>query len=518
MSALDVDPGRVFEERNTHRNNSRPLVAALLWYSEFKPCHRYCDLSSLPYCYKAVDSIDRTKRTPLNSITAIRRIAAHLQSRPDIRKIASNVGWLMLDRVLRFVLVILVSAWVVRYLGAEQYGYLSIAMALTSIAVPVIRLGLDTIIIQRLVDDTSLKSVLLGSAFGLRIVSSLVIGVLLVGIAFTVYADNPVIGLITLFMVIGIIAESIDVIDFWNQSQLKSVHTVLARSLAFLASNVLKVLAIVAQAPLEIFGLLYLVDSTLYGVMLVIMFTRNGGTLRSWRWNKQLSIELLKRCAPLIISAFAVSLYMRIDQIMLSLLLPQDVGERAVGIYSIAVRLSETWYFIPTAIIGSVFPMIIESKRTDEVLYRKRIQRLFNTVTLVSYVIVLPLTFTAHIIIDLLFGVEFSEATAQFVVLTWAGIWVLLGVARSYLLHTESRLSLTMWTTIGGAILNIVLNFALIPSLGGLGCAIATLIAQIITAHLSGYLSADVRFIAQAQSRSLIWPNPFSRNARKSVS
>jgi PST family polysaccharide transporter len=48
-------------------------------------------------------------------------------------------------------------------------------------------------------------------------------------------------------------------------------------------------------------------------------------------------------------------LYMRIDQIMLG----QMVGNETVGIYSAAVRITEVWYFIPMAIVASVFPSII---------------------------------------------------------------------------------------------------------------------------------------------------------------
>lgn len=423
----------------------------------------------------------------------------------------------MFDRSVRFILVLFISAWVVRYLGPEQYGYLSIALALTALVTPVIRLGLDTIIVQHLVNDPAAQPVLLGTTFLLRLIAAILMGAVLVALSGVLYSDSGVIALLTLFLIVGVAAESCDVIDLWNQSQLRSVDTVIARSVAFAGSSALKLAAIFMQAPLEVFGLLYLADSVLYAVLLVLVFKRSGGEIRTWTWDWPLARRLLRLSAPLIISAFAVSLYMRIDQIMLSLMLPASAGERAVGIYSVAVRLSETWYFIPVAIIGSVFPMIIESKQTDEALYRNRMQRLFNILVLLSYSVSLLVMLTAPVIIELLFGAEFLEASAQLIILTWAGVWVCLGTARSYFLHTELRLPITMWTTVMGAVLNIVLNFIFIPSLGGLGCAIATLISQIIASHLGGYFFKSIRFIAQAQTRALFWPNPFFGKSGKDV-
>jgi PST family polysaccharide transporter len=138
------------------------------------------------------------------------------------------------------------------------------------------------------------------------------------------------------------------------------------------------------------------------------------------------------------------------------------------------------------------------------------VQRLFNMMVLVSYAFAIPTTLAAPWIIDVLFGPEYAQAAPQLAVLSWAGVWVALGVARTYILNAENANVLSVYGTVGGAVVNIILNFVFIPSLGGLGCAIATVLAQIYAAHLSTWLMPRVRHLAWYQTIALVFPNPFA--------
>ncbi|XWX02877.1 flippase [Aggregatilineales bacterium SYSU G02658] len=441
----------------------------------------------------------------------VERLRAYLQSRPDVRQIVTNAGWLVSDRVIRLVLVLLVSAWVTRYLGAEQYGYLSIAQAILALAIPLLRLGMDTLIVRLLVEGDYAREAVLGTGFVIRLIAALVALPTVVIFTALAYPHNLVIALIAAMLGVAALAESFDVIDFWNQSQVAARRTVIARNVAFIVTSGLKVGAILLEQPLEVFGLLYALDTALYVALLVGVYQRSGGRVASWRWDASLAKTLLTLSAPLIVSGIAVSLYMRIDQLMLSLLLPAGEGERAVGIYSVAVRLSEAWYFVPLAIISSVFPAILQSKRQDEILYRKRVQRLFNLVTLVGYGFAVPVTLLAPTIVNALFGPEFAEAAPQLAVLAWAGVWIGLGSARTPVLQAERMLEIIMFGTVCGTIVNILLNAALIPRYEGMGCAVATLISYGVSACLSSFFSAKTAPFGWMQLKAIVSPNPMMR-------
>jgi polysaccharide transporter, PST family len=61
-------------------------------------------------------------------------------------------------------------------------------------------------------------------------------------------------------------------------------------------------------------------------------------------------------------------------------------GDFAVGLYSAAARVSEVWYFIPTAIVSSVTPAIMRAKDDPE-LFCGRLRKLFSPMALTSCVI-----------------------------------------------------------------------------------------------------------------------------------
>jgi PST family polysaccharide transporter len=441
----------------------------------------------------------------------VQRIRAYLNKREDVRRIASNAGWLLSDRALRLLLTLLVSAWVARYLGAEQYGYISIALAYLALAAPLLKLGLDTLVIRFLVEGETPPEVIMGTAFRLRLAAAALLLPLVVLLVARLYPQNGIIALLTAVLALGVLLESFDVIDFWFQSQLNSRYTVWSRNAAYLLTSAAKVAAVLAQAPLMVFGLLYLLDTLMYIAALGYAYRRVGGSARGWRWDAAVARRLLRLGMPLMLSAVAISLYMRIDQLMLSLLMPEGQGEAAVGVYAVAVRLSEAWYFVPAAVVSSVFPMILQTKKQDERLYRKRVQRLFNMMVLVSYAFAIPTTLAAPWIIDVLFGPEYAQAAPQLAVLSWAGVWVALGVARSSVLQAENIFWFSVWATVLGAVVNIVLNWVLIPPLGGLGCAAATFVSYGLSAFLSSFLFTNTRFLGIMQSQALVYPNPFQR-------
>ena len=55
-----------------------------------------------------------------------------IEHRLNLQKILVNIGWLFGDKILRMGVGLLVGGWVARYLGPEQFGLMSYAMALSS--------------------------------------------------------------------------------------------------------------------------------------------------------------------------------------------------------------------------------------------------------------------------------------------------------------------------------------------------------------------------------------------------
>jgi len=167
---------------------------------------------------------------------------------------------------------------------------------------------------------------------------------------------------------------------------------------------------------------------------------------------------------------------MKIDQVMIKRML----NNSEAGYYASAVKLCEMWYFIPMAISSSLYPAIINAKKRGEIFYKKRLQQLYDIMSWLSISIALFFTIFAHSIIIFLYGEKFIPAIPVLQIYVWSSIGTFLGVASSQFLVTENLTKISFYRTFIGMVINVILNIYLIPRVGILGAAFATLISYTI--------------------------------------
>jgi PST family polysaccharide transporter len=292
-------------------------------------------------------------------------------------------------------------------------------------------------------------------------------------------------------------------LDYWFQSQVQAKYTVWAKNIGLVLIAVVKIGLILSQAPLITFAWAALCEAIVFTVALGAFYRLSRQALSTWQVNFLRAKRLLRSSSPLIISAVAITVYMRVGQIMLG----NMADEETLGLYSAATRLSELWYFIPMAISSSVFPAIVHSRQNhSDRAYRKRMQVFYDVMAGIAYAIVIPLAFLAPLLVRTLFGPEYAEAGLILRVHVWAFVFVSLGVARSRWLIAEDLVRFEMLATVLGALTNIGLNFLLIPRFGGLGAAWAVVVSQVVSAYLSSVLSKRLWPVFGQLSLSLLVP------------
>lgn len=218
-----------------------------------------------------------------------------------------------------------------------------------------------------------------------------------------------------------------ETIKYWYESQVQSKFVVWAESAVLVLFAAIKILLILQQAPLISFALAIFAESVVLAIALIILYSIQSKTSKIWQPQLCQAKTLLRESWPLILSGLSVMVYMRIDQVMLG----QMLNNEAVGIYSAAVKISEMWYFLPIAIVASVYPAIISSKEKSESLYQQRMQNLYDLMVYISVFVALIVTFSADWIVISLFGDAYSEAGFVLAVHIWIGLFVSLGVASS---------------------------------------------------------------------------------------
>ena len=403
-------------------------------------------------------------------------IRSKLEGRYNLQKVAANTGWLFADKIFRMGVGLFVMVWLARYLGPDQFGIYNYSLAFVFLLSPIAALGLDSIVVRNIVRDPQYTHEILGAAFILKLMGGILALLMTFGLISMVRPDDQLIRWMVGIIALGMIFQAFDVIDFWFQSQVCSKFTVYAKGMAFMFASAAKVGFILSGASLITLAWIGLFESVVGVLGLVFVYRKNMNFISEWRGNLGQGKKLLKDSWPLIFSGLAVMIYMRIDQIMLG----EMIGDGSVGIYSAAVRLSEAWYFIPMAIVSSVFPSIIDAKKTDEKLYQQRLQKLYYLMTWIAVSIAIPVTLLSESIIRLLYGGRYAGAEMVLVIHIWAGVFVFLGIASSRFLVTENYTRIALYRTLTGAGVNVGLNLYFIPLYGINGAAAATLFSYFV--------------------------------------
>ena len=388
------------------------------------------------------------------------------------QKYFKNTSWLMFGKMLSMIVGFLIA----RYLGPVSFGDLSFADALTAIVAAVGTLGLDSFIIREIIKEPNKKNEILGTSLAMRLAVNLLIIPISIGLylLFHEFSDHPgkPLTLIIILLSIASFFKSFNVIDSYFQSQVQSKYVVKVQNIVVILSAVVKILLVWLNMPLIYFAAALTFDAFILALGLVWMYYSRGFDMRQWTFNLSRAKSLLQQSFPLILSAVMVSIYMKIDQVML-----KNVGSAEVGIYSAAAKISEAWYFIPLAIVTSVFPAIINARQTDLERYHKRLKNLYDLLVFMSLPVAIVLSFFGTDLIHLLYGNRFEGAGTMLSIHIWSGIFVFLGVASSQYLLAEGYTKISFQRTAFGAVANILLNLWLIPLYGGIGASIATLIA-----------------------------------------
>ncbi|MEO1561060.1 MAG: flippase, partial [Cyanobacteria bacterium J06632_19] len=230
-----------------------------------------------------------------------------------------------------------------------------------------------------------------------------------------------------------------------------------------------------------------------------------GNSLINWRFQFSRGKSLLSKSWPLILSSVGTIIYLKIDQIMLG----EMIGKEAVGNYAVAAKISEIWYFIPTAVASSVFPSLLKSRENNIKAYKNKLQKLYDNLACLALLIALPITIVSTPVITMLYGEVFREAGLILSIHIWASVFIFMRAALSKWLIAEDLYVFSLVTHGLGAIVNALLNLFLIPNFGGIGAAIATLISYATASYFALFVHSRTVETARMMTLALIFPVRF---------
>ena len=402
-------------------------------------------------------------------------------------RVINNTVWIVGCKIVQSVLQLVINMLSARYLGPSNYGLINYASSIAAFCIPIMQLGMRSTLVKEIVDRPEKEGQTMGTAIGMSVISSILC---IIGITtFTVIAngDEKTTVIVCLLYSTSLIFQALEMVQYWFQAKLISKYTSLTMLFAYIVVSIYKTILLITRRNIYWFTVAQVIDFFIIAVVLLFIYKRVGGQKLTFSFKR--GKELLSKSRYYIISGMMVTIFAQTDKIMLKFM----VGDSGVGQYSAAVASAGLTGFIFAAIIDSFRPSIIESKKAGSTNYGKKVGILSAIIIYLSLLQSLGMTLFSDLIVYILYGEDYAQSAGILTVLVWYTTFSYMGSVRNIWILAEEKHKYLWIINMSGALGNIALNLALIPIWGVQGAAIASLVTQIFTNFIIGFIMPQIR-------------------------
>lgn len=392
-----------------------------------------------------------------------------------MHKIFKTSGWLLADKFARLLFGLITMAMIARHIGPEAFGIWSFAIALTTIAGGLAVLGLDKVVVKELVSFPEKQAMIISTALVMRIAAGILSCFICIAIVAVSRQQTPVYIMCTVITGLNIVLQSFDVFDYLYQAHNEVQQVIIPKVSVFIVFCVVKLICIALDGSLMLFVWLSFIELLITYLIILVFYLRKNQTALFASFSIAEVRRLIVHSWPLMFSGILVLLYMKSDQLMLDIFgSPVQLGE-----YAAAARISELWYAIPTVISTAVLPGLVQHKQTDLNKYWNTIEKWLRFSFWSSLMIALSMSFLAGKVTTVLYGAKYPQSGVILLIHIWANIPVFLCMVIMQHQIVEGAYKTNLYATVIGLIVNVVINILLIPSMGGVGAAVSTVVSYV---------------------------------------
>ncbi|MCX2681193.1 polysaccharide biosynthesis C-terminal domain-containing protein [Galbibacter sp. EGI 63066] len=195
-----------------------------------------------------------------------------------------------------------------------------------------------------------------------------------------------------------------------------------------------------------------------------------------YQFDKVLWKKMLKYAFPVLIAGIAFSINEAFDRLLLDFILPKDISETAIGMYSACYKLGLFMMLFATAYRLGIEPYFFSHASSDNP--QKNYAKILEFFVIFGSVILLVVVVFADVLKVIFIGDEvYWEAMSIVPIILMANFCLGIYHNLSVWYKITDRTKFGAYISVAGAIITLILNFALIPIISYKGSAIATLAA-----------------------------------------
>lgn len=396
------------------------------------------------------------------------------------KKIVSNSLWMMSEKLISIFGLIFVTSFVAKYIGPENFGKLTFTSSIFAIIQTIAMMGSENIIFQKTAKDRRLGEYIINSTKIIR--DFIYVSLSCLTLVYIYFCADQLTFIFSIATSIAIYFAVHDVYIIYFNALLQSKINAYCNVFALIVSLIVRYCIAKFQLPIELLSIP------------IILITMLPFFIRKYLFNKvKLVREVITReqiskyrkfmigiGRKLIFYSLSVAIFTKTSQLFLGLKSQYDLG-----IYTVAMTLGNSFYFVLVAIISSYFTQIYIEKDFEQ--SQKMVAKLSIMIIGICFTVMVFFAIAGHHIVQWLYGAEYASVNDillfTVVVTLFSGLST---VAEKYLLKFNAYDYLKKKTLYLVAF-NIVLTALFVYMWGLKGAIFAILITEIMSYTIFNY-------------------------------
>jgi PST family polysaccharide transporter len=393
--------------------------------------------------------------------------------------VAQNTLWTMANFAVHVLFVNTVTILLARYFGPSEFGTYKIAMSLIVIGYAFVSLGLNDVIVGRLVQvDAGAADAIIVTGIGMQFIAAAVVALCLIAGSYLIYENNALLHEIMWVLSILLWAKALDSLRYWFEVERKSRAMFLPALVVLSVGLAVKLVMYINQANLLTFVWVFALELLGVGLGYWIAYRRQNAFSVSRSLSRDLAVSMLKQGLPLVLALVAFAVYSRFDQLIIGYLL----GDTEAGIYGMAVSINEFYFLLPFALISSAYPKMLQLGDVAEERSSILMQMVLSLLLLLALAMVLASYFGGTYVTHLVFGPAFDGVGPVLTIYAVANIFGYFVIFSNRYLSACGDVGMVLRRSLTGGVVNVLLNLLLVPKFGLLGAAWAMVATQAVIA------------------------------------
>ncbi len=391
-----------------------------------------------------------------------------------------NSFWLSLGQIVAKIFKFLLVIYAARILGPNSWGSFQYVLSVASFFFLFSSFGMDYLIIR----DWQQKKDYLTNYLSTVIILRLVLIIISVLVAFTAnfLFENKIFKAVFLIAILFLALDNFR--DFLNsflkakQEGEKEFFTIFSEQFVVLISGII---LLQLKPDIAFLAIAYLIGA-LISCCLALKLSLQGFTIiKKFKLNLKIALDYIKQGMPLTLYGLLGTIFFSSDQILLGKLKSTE----EVGYYSIAAKIISFLISFYGIFLVVVLPYL--AKKILDYDFKRVLKKItlgFLALSFLGFIIGIISSF----LVPFVFGFQYLKSVKILQVLSLLILFLPLTMLFDNILFLLNKIWQNFFITSFVALLNIILNFILIPYLGVYGAAWATIISQIINLIVTAIL------------------------------